>query len=210
MRHTFLALLAVVVVAPALHAQVRITEWMYNTNEFVEFTNLGSSSVDLTGWSFSDSARGAGDVSLSAFGTLAAGESVILSEAAADTFRATWNLPASVKIIGGNAQNLSRSDEINIYNASGELQDRLTYNDQTGLGPRTDTASAWISFSNVGTNNANLWTRSTVGDAQGSYLAGGAVANPGTYAVPEPGTYALIGLGLGLVIWQLRRRSIKA
>ncbi len=128
-------------------ADIRITEWEYNGSEFVELTNVGTESHDLTGWSFSDSARTPGNVSLSGFGTVAAGESVILSEATAAAFRTEWSLPTTVKVVGGNTQNLGRSDEINIYDATSSLVDRLTYNDQgTGdvKGPRTDTASAWV------------------------------------------------------------------
>ena len=37
-----------------VHAQIQITEWMYNgangTGEYVELTNLGSAGVDFTGW----------------------------------------------------------------------------------------------------------------------------------------------------------------
>ena len=39
---------------------VAITEWMYNGDEFVEFTNLSSAPVDMAGWSFDDNSRIAG------------------------------------------------------------------------------------------------------------------------------------------------------
>ena len=67
---------------------MRITEWMYNGDEFIEFTNVGDASIDLKGWSFDDDSRLAGTVSLSAFGLVDVGESVILSEFDAVTFRA--------------------------------------------------------------------------------------------------------------------------
>ncbi|GAA3528989.1 hypothetical protein GCM10022234_27870 [Aeromicrobium panaciterrae] len=179
-------------------ADIRITEWEYNGSEFVELTNIGSESHDLTGWSFADSARTPGSVSLSAFGNVTPGESVILSEATASAFRTEWNLPATVKVVGGNTQNLGRSDEINIYDASSALVDRLTYNDQgTGdvKGPRTDTASAWASAANLGLNKASTWTRSTAGDAESSAVsAGGFIGSPGTSTLggapsePNPGS----------------------
>lgn len=165
-------------------ADIRITEWEYNGSEFVELTNVGTESHDLTGWSFSDSARTPGNVSLSGFGVVAAGESVILSEATAAAFRTEWRLPETVKVVGGNTQNLGRSDEINIYDATSALVDRLTYNDQgTGdvKGPRTDTASAWVSERNLGLNKASTWTRSTAGDAEASVTSvGGFFGSPGT------------------------------
>ncbi len=71
--------------APLASAQVYITEWMYNgnggTGEYIEFTNLGATAVDFSGWSFDDDSRNAGTVSLSAFGLVNPGESVILTEA---------------------------------------------------------------------------------------------------------------------------------
>jgi len=55
-------------IAPAAHAandyNVFITEWMYKgvgpndgVGEFIEFTNLGTTAVDFTGWSFDDDSR---------------------------------------------------------------------------------------------------------------------------------------------------------
>ena len=74
----------------AAPAQIWITEWMYqggNTidgasgaDEFIEFTNVGLSPIDMTGWSFDDSSRAPGSQSLSAFGTVNPGESVVLAD----------------------------------------------------------------------------------------------------------------------------------
>lgn len=167
---------------PVLAGAMRITEYMYSgTNgEFVEFTNVGNAPLDLSGWSFSDSAEMPGAVDLSAYGMVAAGESVILTETAADAFRTDWNLCDGIKIIGGNTANLGRADEINIYDAGDTLIDRLTYSDQTLGGPRTQNASAWVSAAGLGTNNVLDWTLSTVGDAEGSYASLGAdIGSPG-------------------------------
>ncbi|WP_215816432.1 lamin tail domain-containing protein [Pimelobacter sp. 30-1] len=165
---------------------VRITEWEYNGSEFFEITNLGAGPAALTGWSYNDSARTPNAVSLSPLGTLARGESAVVSEATAEAFRAEWDLPATVKVLGSNPVNLGRSDEINIHDAAGALVDRLTYNDQGAgdvAGPRTDTASAWVPEAALGANRASAWTRSTAGDAEGSWTstsAGAFVASPGT------------------------------
>ena len=200
---------AAAAVAPA---QMRITEWMYNGSEFAEFTNVGKSAVDLAGWSFDDNTRTAGSFSLSGFGTVAGGESVILSEASATDFRTLWGLASSVKVIGGNTNNLGRADEINLYDVSSALVDRLTYNDQAvagdpAKGPRTDVASANVPLTSLGTNVAANAALSKVSDAYGSLTAttGGFVANPGRYApVPEPASMAVLGLG---VLGLLRRRK---
>ena len=112
-----------------------ISEWMYNgagtsnMGEFVEFTNTGTTSVDMTGWSFDDDSRTAGTISLSAFGVVAPGQSVILTDETASNFATIWGL-SGVCIIGSNTANLGRNDEINLFDAGGNLVDRLTYGDE--------------------------------------------------------------------------------
>ncbi|MGH7244831.1 MAG: lamin tail domain-containing protein [Phycisphaerales bacterium] len=189
---------------------IRITEWMYNgaggtAREFVEITNLGASAVDMTGWSFDDNTRTAGSFLLNDIGMLNAGESAIITEQAAAAFRSAWGLGASIKVAGGNTNNLGRADEINIYDNLSNLIDRLTYDDQTIGGPRTQGFSGNIAFANLGANAANLAVISSVGDAYGSVLSGsGDVGNPGTYAVPAPGVLALAAMG-GAVASRRRR-----
>ena len=63
-------------------AQMRITEFLYSgaNGEFVEFTNVGSTPIDMTGWSFDDATRHVGVHSLTGFGTVQPGESVIVTE----------------------------------------------------------------------------------------------------------------------------------
>ena len=163
-------------------AQMRITEYMYSgTNgEFVEFTNVGSAAIDMTGWSYSDIATSAGAVSLSLFGIVQPGESVILTDVVAGTFRTAWGLCNGIKIIGGNSANLGRADQINLYDASSTRIDRLTYDDQTLGGPRTQNKSGWVSAAGLNANNPTLWTLSAVADAEGSFTStGGDIASPG-------------------------------
>lgn len=171
-------------ISSSLNAQMRITEYQYNGSEFVELTNVGNTSIDMTGWSFDDADRVPGALSLSAFGVVNAGESVIISEATATAFRTLWGLCDGVKVIGSNTQNLGRSDEINIFDASNTLVDRLTYNDQGAApqgGPRTDVSSAWVPQTAMGNNTHNAWVLSTVGDAEASFAAtsGGYTGSPG-------------------------------
>lgn len=81
--------------------------------------------VRITGWMYSPGGS--------------QGESVIFTEATADAFRAAWNLSSGVKVIGGSVNNLGRSDEVNLYDASSARVDRLTYNEQG-----TDTVKGYI------------------------------------------------------------------
>ncbi len=171
----------IAVTAQTTDPSVRITEYMYNGSEFIEFTNVGDVPVNMTGWSFDDDSREPGTVDLSAFGIIQPGESVILSESSAEDFRAHWNLCGQVKIIGSNIVNLSRNDEINLFDAEGNLVDRLTFGDQDFPGtPRTHEHSAWVWETALGTNNIEEWTLSSPGDTEGSFAsADGQYGSPG-------------------------------
>lgn len=194
-----LAIVAAAGVAAVATADIRITEWMYDGTggEFVEFTNIGTSPIDLTGWSFDDDSRVVGTVSLSGFGVVAPGESVILTEFSADAFRTNWSLAASVKVIGNNTTNLGRNDEINIFDASNTLVDRLSYGDST-FAPgsiRTQGTSGNAFLADLGTNNVYAWFFSAPGDLFGSSFSNaGTFGNPGFYYIPAPGALALAGL----------------
>jgi len=209
MKRSIGSIFVVLLIVSAAQAQMRITEWMYNgaptsnIGEFVEFTNIGSSAIDMTGWSFDDNTRTAGSQDLSAFGTVNPGESVLFTDDTAASFSTNWGLASTVKVIGGNQNNLGRSDEINLYDAASTLVDRLTYDDQgtgTVKGPRTNKVSANpTALSDLGTNNASRWVLSAVSDRYGSYTSSlGEIGNPGKYVdvVPEPATIVVLLTGL--------------
>lgn len=196
----------------AAFGNVYITEWMYNSvstgGEFVEITNMGPNAIDLTGWSFDDDSQIAGTFSLSAIGVLASGASALITEATAADFRLNWGLAETVQIAGENTANLGRTDEINIFDASSNLVDRLTYSDQNIAGSiRTAGISGNALPADLGTNNVINWFLSVENDAFGSYFSTSQdLGNPGSYApVPEPATLAALGLGAMALIRRKRK-----
>ncbi len=219
-RDAYFAATFAAVISTTACAQIRITEWMYNgkgansAGEFIELTNLGASAVDMTGWSFDDSSETPGSQSLSAFGIVASHESVILTDLSASDFRTDWGLPLSAKVIGGNSNNLSRADEMNIYDNTNALVTRLTFDDQSIAGsPRTNNISGnpiSIAAALLATADTTLWKLSAGGDQYGSYTSvAGEIGNPGAFSfVPEPSSVALVilgGLGLGPRVVRRRR-----
>lgn len=207
--------LGLVAAAAAAEAQVQITEWMYNgngaTGEYIEFTNLGTTAVDFTGWSFDDDSRTPGVTSLSAIGLLAPGASALLTEAAAADFRSAWSLGAAIQVVGSNSANLGRADEINLFGAQGQLVDRLTYGDQAFAGTvRAQNRSGNpLSLADLQPQAVHAgWVLASAGDAFGSWTSSlGDVGNPGSFAlaVPEPGTWAQLLTGGLLLGAQLRK-----
>lgn len=183
---------------PAGVSPMVITEYMYSGDpgEFVEFTNVSASPVDMTGWAYDDNNFGAGAIGafdLSAFGTVMPGESVIITDADAEVFRTSWGLGASVKIIGdvgaGNGGNIGRNDEINIYDAADNLVDRLTYGDENFPGSfRANAISASTTPEFLGANDILQWAQATPSDELGSYVSGnGDAGNPGAYYCSQTG-----------------------
>lgn len=203
------ALAAAAIASSAAQAQVFITEWMYKggVGEFVEFTNLGTTAVDFSQWSYDDDSRTAGVFSLAGFGIVAAGQSVVITETDADAFRADWGLDASVKVLGNYTNNLGNGDEINLFNGN-TLVDRLSY----GKSPQTANVSGRaLSLAALGANDVSLWTLSSMGDAEGSWQSvAGSIGSPGqtsfAAAVPEPQTSALLLAGLCVAGTLVRRR----
>jgi len=183
-------------VPAATPGDMQITEYLYSgaSGEYIEFTNVGGTAVDLTGWSFDDADRVPGAQSLSAFGIVQPGQSVILTEASADAFRTAWSLSGATPVIGGLTNNLGRGDEINLYDATSTLVDRLTYNDQNLVGtPRAQNASAWAPADQLANQTVDSdWRLSTLADAQNSRSStGNDLGNPGHFNTGAAGVLVI-------------------
>lgn len=227
------ALLATTLLAanPASALSLVITEWLYSgaEGEFIEFTNVSASPIDLSGWVYDDDSRfstvdasqpnggSLGGFPLAAFGIVAPFESVILTESNADTFRAAWSLADTVRIVGGYQNNLGRADEINVFDASGSLIDRLTYGDNqpafAGSIRTQNTSGRPASAAALGANDVFQWVLSSVGDVEGSFVsAGGNIGSPGftsfaTAIVPVPAALPLLLGAFGSLVLVRRRRA---
>lgn len=204
MTKSIITVAGLLAVAAGANAGMTITEYMYKGvgGEFIEFTNLSGAPIDMTGWSYDDDSQIPGSLDLSAFGLVAPGQSVIITEIPADTFRQIWGLSESILVIGEYDNKLGRNDEINLYDADGNLADRLTYGDQNFPGTiRTDEVSGNPLLGAAGQNDIFNWVLSAEGDVYGSYFSqAGDLGSPGFFVIPTPGTVALLGLaGLGAV-----------
>ena len=181
---------------------MQLTEWLYSGNhgEYVEFTNRGTQAIDLTNWILKDDQLALPGFSLSEFGIVQPGESVIVTENVDANFRTAWNLAGSVKIIdqlgavGVGGSGYGRADQIHLYDSGGVLIDRLFYGDQTFPGSiRTQNISGQAPCSALGQNNVIAWVLSSVGDIYGSVQSEPTVTN--LRDIGSPGTFVASNCG---------------
>ena len=222
---------ALMTLAPA-QGVLRITEFMSEgqgltgsgsganrQREFFELTNVGDAALDISTYSYNDDNVNDPHNFGATFGTVAAGESIILTQMTIANFRSYWQLPTSVRIFSyGQLSNLGNADTINIYNSTTQsaatLVDSLSYvADARGSGvSRNRPVGGTSQVANT------LWINSVLGDQFNSLLAPNPIfpvgpgntyvdlANPGYYPVPEPATMATLAIGAALVA-RRRRRS---
>lgn len=173
--------------------------------DWFELTNLGSSAVDITGWSWDDNPLSASRALLTGVTLIAPGQSVVFIDGDAttgDAFIAEWfggTAPAGFQIGFHTGPGLSgsSSDGVNIFDSSNNLVASLSYPAGSPvLGTSFDNAAGII--------NGSVSTLSVVG-VNGAFLSvNGEIGSPG--AIPEPSTFGILGMaGLALL---LRQRKI--
>ena len=180
-------------VAPA---GVRITEFAYGgkatgsstggDGEYVEVTNLGTSSIDMTGWTYNRDTGGTA-ISLTGLGTLAAGASGIITDLTPAEFRTEWNLAVSVPVVNDGSTKLDGgAHTISLYDPTSAVADQVSW--ASGF-LSAKGLSAWVDAAHVGAEAGTTgWTISTVGDAEGSVTSvhPTAIGSPGTFTLHTP------------------------
>ena len=181
---------------------IRITEFMSEgqgdnlsgnggrrQREFFELTNLGTTSVNVSTWSYNDNNTNDPINWGPTVGSILAGESIILTQMTADDFRSYWNLGASVKVYSfGQLSNLGNGDTINIYNSftqnSSSLEDTLIYtSDARGSGVSRNRPYD----GGTGQYLNNDWVISAVGDDFESHFAPSPTGFPPNFPAPTTG-----------------------
>ena len=190
----------------AAHAQLRITEvesaessggLALPTADWWELSNLGASSVNLTGYRMDDSSASfALSVALAGITSIAPGESVVFFEVSGGTpltvqgFRNWWgpSLGASVQIgtYSGSGVGLSASaDQVNLFDSSGTPIDGVSFATAT-TGTTFEFGDGAIGRSPTGLSQNGI---------NGAFTsANNDIGSPGV--VPEPSTLTLAGCGL--------------
>ena len=161
--------------------------------DWFEVTNNGSVPVDITGWKMDDnSGSPTGAVALNAITTIDPGESVIFIETANPAakipeFLTNWfgaNPPAGLKIgsYTGSGVGLSTgSDEVNLFNATNQLQARVLFGNSSPNAP-------YKTFDNTAAlNNVMIAQLSEVG-VNGAFIALNSsteIGSPGKFEVSK-------------------------
>ena len=173
-----------------LAADITITEFAYGgkasgatsgtDGEYVELTNTGGAPQDLTGWTYDNSAATAATgLSLTGLGTVAPGESVIVTDLTAAEFRTEWGLVAGVKVLSNGKTHTLNSgpNSIHVYDSTGTEVDSVSY--ASGF-LSAKGLSAWVDAAHAGAGAGTTgWTVSTVGDPEGSWTSvTGSVGSP--------------------------------
>jgi len=155
--------------------------------DWFEVTNNGNTALDITGWKIDDSSKSfASALALNGITSIAPGESVIFLETGASNsatvianFKSAWfgtNIPANLQVgsyTGSGAGLSTGGDEVNLFDAGGNLKSNVTF----GVATTNKT------FNNAaGLTNTSISTLSQVGinDAFTAINDANQIGSPGT------------------------------
>ncbi|MBI5423082.1 MAG: lamin tail domain-containing protein [Opitutae bacterium] len=211
--------------ASTLHAQLVFTQYYEgaSNNKWLEITNVGAASVDLSAYTVSLYSNAAAEnwksgstssSNLALIGTLASGSSFLIAHSSAVLPRASSS--ANVTTTGVAAFNGNDSlvlwndqasystsrivDALSFTNAGNEGADRAFVRTSLAAGYNLTAGTSVASYSSVWTQVSNATVDAAVAGTD-NYLGYSSLS-----AVPEPSTYAAIFGGLALVGAIVRRR----
>jgi predicted extracellular nuclease len=150
MKKTFLPILTAALLASVASTQAQILITEVNSNgtggDFFEIYNAGSTTIDLTNWRWTDRDLRAWSTGFTInSSSLSAGEAAVIPVASGSaggtptaiaTFKTSWGLSDSVKLIGytGAGAGLGSGDGVLLFNSSGNLAASLIYRLQASPG----------------------------------------------------------------------------
>lgn len=154
--------------------QVVISEIMYNPDsseagpvaEWIEIVNIGSTPVDITGWTFDD--EDTSDWGPFPGATLAAGEVAVLFDSAftsASAFRSAWGVPSAAKVLGITWGNLSNSPSstneiLELLDGGGNQIDVVNYDDAGDWPADSGGPSIYLTDLGADNNDGTNWAES--------------------------------------------------
>ncbi|MDX2185588.1 MAG: lamin tail domain-containing protein [Opitutaceae bacterium] len=225
-KNSLLIALALVGTSTTLLANLRVTEAHSSGSgnstyqaDWFEITNIGASTIDLTGWKVDDASQSfVSGRPLRGVTSIAPGKSVVFMESNADgsndaakgaAFKAAWfgsNIPADFQLgyYGGSGIGLSTDgDQVNIYTSTGILTASIAF--QTATTGRTFDNAALID----GVETMFV-SQLSVDGVNGAFMSvtGGEIGSPG--AIPEPSTYALLAGAAAMGLAMFRRTRARA
>ena len=143
MKKTILPILTAALLASVASTQAQILITEVNSNgaggDFFEIYNAGSTTIDLTDWRWTDRDLRAWSTGFTInSSSLSAGEAAVIPVASGSaggtptaiaTFKSSWGLSDSVKLIGysGAGAGLGSGDGVLLFNSSGNLAASLIY-----------------------------------------------------------------------------------
>lgn len=229
MKTIMLAAFAATMLAAPANAEVIISEIFYNLNgsesgltEWIEITNTGSSTVDLSGWIYGDDQDASYSDPFAPGTSIAGGASAVIAAQSAATFQSIWG--AGIQVItytvGGGAGNISLANTGSatnetpaIFDAVNTLVDAVNYETGTNgwpAGTAANGASIYLlptGYTSVANDIGLNWAGSVNG-VNGAYAAlivnpdinnatTPDIASPGVAVyVPEPTTALLAMIAL--------------